>query len=200
MSAPYTSYNDSTHLLVFALECESQNEFTKYHMVHTGVGKVNAAYQLGRRLMEWRCYKWDLPKLVINLGSAGSTQFKVGQIINCTQFIERDMDVTALGCAPYATPFEDTPTPLAVGKRFDAFPEGICGSGDSFVTDGQTKPWNVIDMEAYALAKICHTEDIPFGCLKYITDDADGNAGVSWKDGLPKMAIALREAVELVIQ
>ena len=46
----------------------------------------------------------------------------------------------------------------------------------------------VIDMEAYALAKVCHLEGAAFGCAKYVTDGADGSAAEDWQRNLPRAA------------
>lgn len=186
-------------LTIFALEPEAQGLFDDLQPVFCGVGKVNAAYRLAVALQQYRVAQGRLPDLVLNLGSAGSGHFNRGQVVNCTRFIQRDFDVTALGCAPYTTPFDDTPALLANGQRYDGLPEGICGSGDQFVTTAGQTLWNVIDMEAFALAKICHHEQLPFASLKYITDGADGHAPTAWQDGLKHTALALRAAVDACI-
>lgn len=183
-------------LTVFALEPEAQGLFDDLLPVYCGVGKVNAAYHLLQSLQRFRAQHGQKPKLVLNLGSAGSHFFKRGAVVNCTGFIQRDFDVTALGCAPYTTPFDATPALLKNGLRYAALPEGVCGSGDQFVTTVAEAPWNVIDMEAFALAKVCHHEQVPFACLKYITDGADGHAPTAWQDGLKATAAALRAAVD----
>lgn len=80
-------------LLVFALEVETQGLFDDYHLVYTGVGKVNAAYQMMCALAAWKEKNGAPPALVLNMGTAGSSLFKRGTLVNCTQFIQRDMDV-----------------------------------------------------------------------------------------------------------
>lgn len=182
-------------LLVFALDVEAQGLFDNLSPLYCGVGKVNAAYRLTDKLASWKKRCGRLPELVLNLGSAGSTYFGCGEIINCTSFVQRDFDATALGCAPYSTPYEDIPIPLANGIRYPAYLEGICGTGDNFETGNDMSNWNVVDMEAYALAKICKLENISFGCLKYITDGADGAAAKSWQEGLTKAAVKLHKGL-----
>ncbi|MBP7252374.1 MAG: nucleosidase [Alphaproteobacteria bacterium] len=183
-------------LTIFALEPEAQGLFDDSAPVFCGVGKVNAAYHLMQALERFRATHGQAPELVLNLGSAGSGLFNRGLVVNCTSFMQRDFDVTALGCPPYTTPFDPTPAHLVNGQRYSALPEGICGSGDQFVTAASSAPWNVIDMEAFALAKVCLHEQIPFACLKYITDGADGHAPTAWQDGLKHTAAALRAAME----
>ena len=43
---------------------------------------------------------------VINYGTAGSKKIKVGTIVDCTKFIQRDMDASKIGFDLYETPFE----------------------------------------------------------------------------------------------
>lgn len=191
-------FSSSNALLVFALKEESRDHFDDWNPLYTGVGKVNAAYRLTLRLRQWQTERSVLPDLVVNLGSAGSATFPTGTVVNCTAFIQRDFDTTAIGTPSFATPFENTPTSIP-GKRLPGFSEGICGTGDAFVTDSVPDstpiPWNVVDMEAYALAKVCYFEQIPFVSLKYITDGADGQAATSWEEALEHAALALRKAL-----
>lgn len=185
-----------TTLLVFALEAEARSHFEGFHSLFCGVGKINAAHRLARDIAAWKQHNNEKPRLVLNVGSAGSSHFSRGTIVNCTSFIQRDFDATALGAAPYQTPFESVPTPLANGLRLSAHPEGLCGTGDSFVISNKDEAWNVVDMEAYALAKICFEEKIPFACLKYITDSANEDAPSDWLSTLDRTARALRQAVD----
>jgi adenosylhomocysteine nucleosidase len=62
----------------------------------------------------------------------------------------------------------------------DALKEGICGSGDSFEMNHSETDYNIVDMEAYPLALIAQKENIPFLCLKYISDDAGSDAADDW--------------------
>ena len=186
-------------LIVFALKVEAQKSFDEFEPLFTGCGKVNAAYKLTRSLAEWQHSRGKNPELVLNIGSAGSTKFKTGSIVNCTRFIQRDFDVTALGHEAFLTPYENIPVSLASGLRFPDFVEGTCGTGDNFATSGALSSWDVVDMEAYALAKICYFETIPFACLKYITDGADGAAAQSWQEGLADTAKQLRIALDKLL-
>ncbi|TAH32798.1 MAG: nucleosidase [Alphaproteobacteria bacterium] len=183
-------------LIVFALESEARGLFSHFPVCYTGVGKINATYGLMRALNDWRRKMGANPELILNLGSAGSPVFKAGSIINCTSFIERDMDVTPLGFAPFQAPFDETPSPLVYGNRYADYPEAVCGTGDHFVDDAGTHPWQVMDMEAFALAKFCHRENIPFGCLKFISDGADGQAAEVWEQALDQGAKLLRQAFD----
>ncbi|MBT4959162.1 MAG: hypothetical protein HON33_04245 [Flavobacteriaceae bacterium] len=39
---------------------------------------------------------------------------------------------------------------------------------------------DLVDMEAYAIAKICYIKDVKFKCFKYISDNADPGANEDW--------------------
>jgi adenosylhomocysteine nucleosidase len=43
---------------------------------------------------------------------------------------------------------------------------------------------DVVDMEAYAIAKVCLLENIEFKCFKYISDNANDNANIDWNENL----------------
>jgi len=171
-------------LLVCALEVETQGQLDDYDVLYTGVGKVNATLKLTQKFGKYGSYiPYDL---VINYGTAGSRKYRKGELVDCTKFIQRDMDVTGLGFQRGETPFEKQP-PLVIETESLFNPIGknaTCGSGDSFVEDRSQYYGEVVDMEAYALAKVCHLRDIPFVSFKYITDGADEQAHEDWEANL----------------
>ncbi len=179
----------NTALLVFAMQEESQGHFKDYQVLHTGIGKVNASYALTKALAK------NKPSMVINLGTAGSQTFPAGSVVCCSRFVQRDMDVQALGFEPFQTPFSDVPVVLQYGTTVDGLPSGICGSGDNFDTSHGITAYDLVDMEAYALALICQQEDMPFLCLKYISDGADEDASTDWAEALDNAAKALKKAL-----
>jgi len=178
-------------LVVIALEIEGQGRFEQadVSVLYTGLGKVNAALALARRLATLRA-QGALPELVVNFGTAGSRTFTTGSVIACRQFVQRDMDVTGLGFALGETPFETLPATLTFPAVFGDLPEGVCGTGDRFETGAAGLACDVIDMEAYALAKVCLVEGVPFACAKYISDGADHAAADDWQASLPKASAA----------
>jgi adenosylhomocysteine nucleosidase len=188
-------------LVVMALEVESQGLFAErgVDVLYTGIGKVNAAYRLSRALALHRVAHGRLPR-VVNFGTAGSPTLAAGSIVSCHRFVQRDMDVSGLGFPIGTTPFEDVPQTLEFPALFAHLPDGVCGSGDRFETGKPVVTCDVIDMEAYALAKVCHLEGADFGAVKFVTDGADGNAGVDWHDNLPRAARAFIELYERLTQ
>lgn len=177
-------------LLVFALESEAGKAFDDYNTLFVGIGKISASYHLTKAILAYK------PDLIINLGTAGSTKFDRGSVVNCSQFIQRDMDVRALGFQKFETPFSDDPVVLDYGVSIEHLPKGVCGSGDQFEVEHRNPEYNVIDMEAFALAKISASESIDFLCCKYISDGADGSAADDWTVEVKKAAVALRKVLD----
>lgn len=182
-------------LIVAALESEIMPAFDAMPCLLTGVGKVNAAMHLTRAILDHD------PDCIVNVGTAGSAVFDTGSVVCCYKFIQRDMDVRGLGFAPYETPFSGQPPILDYGATCEGFPLTVCGSGDSFDTakTGQ-EPWQVVDMEAYALAAVCQNFQKSFICLKYISDGANGSAASDWTKALQNAPTALYDAVQHVLK
>lgn len=173
-------------LFVFALESEAGHHFDGCQTLFTGIGKVNAAYALTKYLQHHQ------PKLIVNLGTAGSVNFKRGELVCCTKFVQRDMDVTGLGFEKYKTPFSNEETVLYYGLKMNGLQESICGTGDNFETNHSTNIYHVLDMEAYALVSVAKRENIPFLCVKYISDGADDSAAEDWTEQVKLASEKLR--------
>jgi adenosylhomocysteine nucleosidase len=177
------------YLVVMALPLESQGVFERARVpvVYTGVGKVNAAHVLTRALSDYRHAQRPMP-LVVNFGTAGSRVHPTGRLVECRVLVQRDMDVTGLGVPAGVTPFEEVPASLEFPTLFPDLTQGTCGSGDSFVMNEVAPHCDVVDMEAYALAKVSWLERAPFVAIKYVTDGADAAAGTDWHGNLHRAA------------
>ena len=81
------------------------------------------------------------------------------------------------------------------GIKIAGLPEGICGTGDSFETAHFSSDYNVVDMEAYSFAFVAMKEQIPFLCLKYISDGADGMAAEDWNVQVHRAAVAFKKVL-----
>ena len=169
-------------LVVMALRVESSGVFEAagVPVLYCGVGKVNAAIALTKELSRYAQQGQEMP-LVVNFGSAGSRSFASGALVACQEFVQRDMDVSGLGFALGVTPYDEAPTSLLFDPVFTQLPAAVCGSGDSFATTDIEVDCAVIDMEAYALAKVCWHENARFACVKYVTDGADHTAADDWQ-------------------
>lgn len=168
-----TRFDPQTTLLIVALENELPREMAAgWGIVYTGVGKVNAAIALGDAIARHQ------PKQVVNYDSAGALRHGLAGLHRITRFLQRDMDVRALGFALGQTPFEDDGEILAGTGGLS------CSTGDQFVSAPPELTSDLVDMEAYALAKICQQKAIDFFCFKFVSDNADGDAAHDWSQQL----------------
>lgn len=142
-------------------------------LVHTGVGKVNAAWRSAQAIQRHR------PHSVINFGTAGALRAGLSGLVEVGGTVQRDMDVRALGLELGHTPFEADSHQIT----FSDAPL-ICGTGDSFADALPELPCDLVDMELYAIAKICRAETIPLRAFKYISDSADSAAPQDWRAAL----------------
>jgi len=139
---------------------------------YTGVGKINATYNTLRLINTHK------PKTIINFGTAGTINVGLRGIVECTKFYQRDMDVRGLDYELGETPFDGINEIIISENGYS------CGTGDNFVNKKIGMEVDVVDMEAYAIAKVCKLENIKFKCFKYISDNADKNANNDWKKNL----------------
>tara|TARA_R110002020_G_scaffold55309_2_gene153593 strand:+ start:16633 stop:17214 length:582 start_codon:yes stop_codon:yes gene_type:complete len=150
---------DKSTLIVMALEDEMPH--LKENVLITGVGKINATFKLTKALLDNR----EITK-VINIGTAGSMSTKnLGTVVRCTSFVQGDIDCEELGFLTTQTPNE---------KEFDVINFGgggcTCSTQDKFVTKVPRHICDIVDMEAYSLAKVCKILSKEFYCYKFISD------------------------------
>ena len=86
---------------------------------------------------------------------------------------------------------------VSIAGRINFGTEGvICRTQDQFIDDIESldmlqhlldgNKFNIVDMEAYALAKVCAYMNVDFVCYKYISDDANDEASGEWVDNVAK--------------
>lgn len=156
-------------IILLALSQEAPVLSQRPDVFITGVGKVNAAMITAQLILRHR------PHEIINFGTAGGVTVSSG-LHRCTRFLQRDMDCRALGFAPGQVPF-DAHSVIQFGS------DGLtCGTGDNFVHGSQpAMPVDIVDMEAYAMARVCVEFGVNFQCWKYITDNANEQAATDWQ-------------------
>jgi adenosylhomocysteine nucleosidase len=188
-------------LIVMALPQESRGllESAGARVLYTGVGKVNAATALARRLAEIRCGGEALP-LVLNMGTAGSRSIAAHTLVAANRFAQRDMDVSGLGFAPGVTPFDATPAVIEFPSVLIHLPQVLCSTADSFATHLHEVAGDVVDMEAFALARVCLGENARFACVKYVTDGADSDSATHWEAALDSAARAFAGVYSLLTE
>jgi len=142
-------------------------------LVHSGVGKVNAA------LAAAEAVRAHAPTLVVNFGTAGALSPAAHGLVEVGRVIQRDMLAEPL--APRGTtPFDQRAPELANGRA------GLrCATGDSFVNAAD--PWllehgaDLVDMELWGIAMACERAGVPWRAWKYLTDKADDSAAGDWQ-------------------
>ena len=175
---------------IVALEGELPQQ-TDMDIRYCGVGKVNAAHATMKAIA-------DGAKKIVNFGTAGLVKRNKGLegLVQVSHIVQRDMQAEPQ--APRGTtPFETYATNLKLGLApniiehgqiqlvIGADPVVRLGTGDSFVMDHDdwfnTASVDIVDMEAYAIAKCCALESVEFECYKWISDFADENAAETWE-------------------
>lgn len=172
---------NSDHAILLALPSESQGKFEKHNAFFTGIGKINAAQKLTEVILTQK------PKYILNFGTAGSQVFPTDSLIECSGFFQRDMDLSPLGAKLGDTPLDDIKGLIKV-PTLTQLPKAVCGTGDSFSIVPHKDLYQIVDMEAYALAKVCLRYKIPFSSFKYISDGSDETAHRDWAQSLPRAA------------
>ena len=171
----------SDFALIMALPNESKGLFEQagIEVHYSGIGKVNAAFKAFEVIQKTGC------KTLLNLGTAGSSHFDAHALVEVTKFIQRDMDVSPLGFAVGVTPMDsEYPAEIELEAFFSHLPKGVCGTGDSFETGKPKVECNLVDMEGYALAKVCKKLGVRLISVKYITDGANDVAHLDWEENL----------------
>ena len=159
-------------LFVAALKEEVPN-LDFFHF--TGVGKINATHTITQLILKHQ------PEEIVNFGSVGSLNKQLKGLIEVTKFYQRDMDVRGLMKLKLGeTPFDSIQEIITNDAGYS------CRTRDSFVQSKIEMNVDVVDMEAYALAKICKLHNVCFKCFKFISDNADENASSDWLENCKK--------------
>ncbi len=167
-------------------------------LLKSGIGKVAAA--LGTTLLLELCR----PDLVINTGSAGGLDptLSVGDIVVSDEVRYHDVDVTAFGYEPGQ--MAGCPVTFIADKLLVQLAErcisecklhavrGLICSGDAFINGSaplerirKTFPTvAAVEMEATAIAHVCHQFDVPFVVVRAISDVADKESHQSFDEFL----------------
>lgn len=176
-------------LAVIAVRAESSGAFEAANVPYLlcGVGKVNAAIALTNELNRYAHASVPMP-MVLNFGTAGSRIHPAGSLVECVEFIQRDMDARELGFPLGATPFDTLQPKLTFAPTFGDLPTAVCGTGDSFAGGLADFECGLVDMEAFALAKVCKVFGATFACVKYVSDGADHASAADWQSNVFKAA------------
>ncbi len=163
------------YIIVSALKDETLGLEKFAPVVHTGIGKINACIHTYDAILRFK------PELIINYGTAGSLSGLSG-LHKIDHFVQGDMDVRGLGFPRGITPFSEDKLPNNDGI--------VLATADSFITNAKT-PLNglniivdLVDMEAFAIGAVCKHHNIKFISYKYVSDNANKDAGDNWKNNV----------------
>ncbi|HHY21677.1 MAG TPA: 5'-methylthioadenosine/S-adenosylhomocysteine nucleosidase [Bacilli bacterium] len=187
---------------------------TEIILLKSGIGKVNAA--IGTTLLI-QLFK---PTVIINTGSAGgfNEQLKVGDIVISTEVRYNDVDATIFGYefgqVP-AMPAKYEPHDLLVELAEKAASgvgihsaKGLILSGDSFMSDHErvndlkqrfNDPY-CAEMEAGAIAQVCHQFACPFVIIRSLSDIAGQDAKLSYDQFLELASVNSANLVLLLVE
>ncbi|MFA9557140.1 5'-methylthioadenosine/S-adenosylhomocysteine nucleosidase [Evansella sp. AB-rgal1] len=180
----------------------------------SGIGKVNAA--ISTTLMN----KLYHPDYIINTGSAGGfhKELAVGDIVISTEVRYNDVDATVFGyefgqvprMPAFYMPNEELITiaencaeELGINSV-----KGLVLSGDSFMSDHDRvedirqrfqDPY-CSEMEAGAIAQVCHQFQCPFVIIRSLSDIAGQDAKISYDQFLEKAAVNSAQMVLLMLE
>ena len=131
----------------------------RFPVVYTGMGKM----RMYSALEKWFSRADASGRVVLNIGSAGSAKYPIGEIVNVRHFVNGGSEL--------------------IYDRIDLPGEGaLVHSGDYFMSTQTFSPeqvaalsrqYDLFDMEAYAAALFCRNHGIPFYCLKAVSDNLD---------------------------
>ena len=179
-------------------------------VLQSGIGKVAAAMSTTLLIQQFK------PDMIINTGSAGGLDLNlnVGDVIISTEVRHHDVDVTAFGYEKGQLPanpaaFLPNEQLVEVAKKqaeklgLNAVSGLIC-SGDAFI-NGADKIAQIradfpqvaaVEMEAAAIAQVCHAMQIPFVVVRAISDVADKESHLSFDEFLP---LAAEKSSEMIL-
>ncbi len=166
-----------------------------------GVGKVNAA--MAAQLLIDRCWVDG----ILNAGCAGAlTGLPVGAVIAAKYCVQHDVDTSLAGDAPgFVSTVNCTEFPCQLPKT-PGLTQGVVATGDWFAHDpARAKAIEacyhatVCDMEAGAAAQVCLRNNLPFLCLKAVSDHLFApDQGREYAENLSAAMAALDGAVTAV--
>lgn len=172
-------------------------------LLRSGIGKVNAAISSTLLLQLYD------PDYVINTGSAGGfhTDLNVGDIVISSSVCHHDVDVTPFGYDLGQVPgmptcfLPDDTLVKAAQNSIDALQEvvhmhGLIATGDRFMHQAEdvTNTRNnfpemiACEMEAAAIAQVCHTFETPFVIIRSLSDIAGKENAVTFEKYLEQAA------------
>lgn len=171
----------------------------RFNPLFTGVGPIEAAMH-GALALAALVRSGQRPDWVVSLGSAGSRTCPLGEVFQVKSVSWRDIDASPFGFAPGVTPWVDhpvdlplaTPLPIASARLSTG---GAVLSGEAYATVDA----DMVDMETFAIARVCARFDVPLIGLRGISDGPEPITGLhDWTNLLGHLDEELARAVDLL--
>lgn len=179
--------------------------------MQSGIGKVNSALSAQCLIDNFE------PELIINTGVAGGTGYGagvldvvigervayhdvwcgpdtvIGQAAGCPAFFESDRRVSSLPCLNENAPEKVKHGLVCSGDIFVARPEDVERILDLYPEA------EAVDMESAAIAHVCHLNDVPFFCMRVVSDTPGADDNISqyesfWDDA-PRSTFTLLQQI-----
>ncbi len=162
-----------------------------------GVGPIEAAVSVTRLLAELG--PEGRPDLVVSLGSAGSARLVQTAVYQACSVSWRDIDASPFGFAKGITPFLDLPATVPLDLRIPRLATASLSTGASVVSGAgyDQIAEDMVDMETFAILRVCQTFDLPLIALRGISDGNKAVEGLhDWQEYLHIVDRNLADAVQ----
>lgn len=169
----------TTVLYVMALDAEYGHKLKQLiKPLFTGVGPIEAAISLSRTLGELEKIA-KLPDMIVSLGSAGSRELVQTEIYQASSVSYRDMDASLLGFAKGTTPYLDLPAELELSPLLPDIKRASLSTGAKVISGAgyDAISAQMVDMETFALKRVCQVFDLPLIALRGISDGDEELSG-----------------------
>jgi adenosylhomocysteine nucleosidase len=164
-------------------------------VTRSGIGKVAASIATTLLIAKYQ------PEAIINTGSAGGfvDHLSIGDIVISSEVRHHDVDVTAFGyeigqMAQQPAAFTPDASLVAAAHRAVASLgqvqaiDGLICTGDSFICDSTRTAamlknfptMAACEMEAAAIAQVCHQHELPFVVIRSLSDNANNDSPVDF--------------------
>jgi len=159
------------------------------------------------------------PELIINVGVAGCLDetLKIGDIVIADEVCQHDMDTSAIGDPvglisginiiniPADKNVSELLTSVVSDLGINTY-AGAIASGDQFISSAEKKSYITntfcavaCEMEGAAIGHVCYVNNVPFGVVRAISDNADGTSHMDFPTFAAKAAeISIKTVKEFV--
>jgi adenosylhomocysteine nucleosidase len=172
----------------------------RFNPLFTGVGPIEAAMR-GALALGALVTAGQRPDLVVCLGSAGSRVCTLGEVFQVRSVSWRDIDASPFGFARGVTPFVDHPVDVPLACPLPIASARLSTGGD--VLSGAEAYARIdaemVDMETFAIARVCALYNVPLMGLRGISDGPEPPTGLhDWTNLLGHLDEQLAKAVDLL--